>query len=52
MVFYIFYYCTNLTNIIFESAVEEWNAIALGTDWNLYVPATEVVCSDGVVALR
>ena len=46
-----FYCCTGLTSISFEGSVEQWNAIALETYWNINVPATEVVCSDGVVSL-
>ena len=44
--------CTSLTNIKFEGTVEQWNAIEKCEDWNYNVPATEVVCSDGVVTLE
>ena len=44
--------CDNLTSITFNGTVEQWNAISLGNDWNYNVPATEVVCSDGTVALN
>jgi hypothetical protein len=30
----------------------EWNAIEFDDDWNYGVPATEVICSDGVVSLN
>jgi hypothetical protein len=43
--------CTALTNIAFAGTVEQWNAIILDRWWNHEVPATEVVCSDGVVQL-
>ena len=43
--------CTSLTNITFDGTVEEWNAVTFGDEWNLEVPATEVVCSDGTVTL-
>ena len=53
--------CTSLTSIVFEGSVEQWDAIIKHSDtfvdgvaqvtWNLNVPATEVVCSDGVVSL-
>ena len=46
-----FYYCSSLTSITFEGTVEEWNAIEKGDDWKYKVPATEVVCKDGSVAL-
>lgn len=43
--------CRKLNNIIFKGTVEQWNAISLGEDWNLNVPATYVQCTDGQVAL-
>jgi hypothetical protein len=43
--------CTNLTDIAFEGTMAQWNAITKGSNWNKNVPATEVVCSDGTVAL-
>ena len=46
-----FYYSTNLTSITFEGTIEEWNAISKGGHWDSVVPATEVVCKDGVVTL-
>ena len=46
-----FFRCDNLTNITFEGTVEQWSAITFGTSWNKYVPATEIVCSDGTVTL-
>lgn len=44
--------CTSLTSITFKGTVAEWNAIALGNNWNFLVPATEVVCYDGIVSLK
>ena len=35
-----------------SATVAEWEAITFGTRWNNQVPATKVICSDGVVALR
>ena len=46
-----FFDCTNLTSITFEGTIAEWNAIEKGEKWNYNVPATEVVCKDGSVAL-
>ena len=43
--------CTQLTNITFKGTIERWDAIAFGSDWNCLAPATEVVCSNGVVSL-
>ena len=49
---YAFSFCTNLKSIIFKGTVDEWNHISLGEGWNNKVPATEVICSDGVVSLN
>ena len=43
--------CTGLTSITFEGTVEQWNAISKDNNWNFNLPATEVICSDGVVSL-
>ena len=50
--YYVFYGCTSLTTINFEGTVEQWNAISKERYWFSRDPATEVVCSDGVVSLR
>ena len=47
---YAFNNCSSLTSIVFEGTVAEWKAIEKGYNWK-YVPATEVVCLDGKVAL-
>ena len=47
-----FYNCYDLASITFEGTVAEWNAIEFGDSWREKVPATEVICSDGVVKLR
>ena len=49
--YWAFYKCSSLTSITFEGTVAQWNAITLGSNWKYYVPATEVVCSDGTVKL-
>ncbi len=46
-----FYFCYRLTNITFNGTMEEWNVISKGTNWNFFVPATEVVCTDGTVSI-
>ena len=46
-----FEYCLSLTSITFNGTVAQWNAIAKGDSWHPNVPATEVVCSDGTVAI-
>jgi hypothetical protein len=43
--------CRGLTSISFGGTIAEWNSITKRSYWNSYVPATEVVCSDGTVAL-
>ena len=43
--------CTSLTSITFEGTVEQWNAIEKDDNWYGSAPATEVVCSNGVVSL-
>ena len=47
---YAFYDCSSLTSIKFDGTKAEWNAIEKG-DWNSNVPATDIVCSNGVVAI-
>ena len=49
--YHAFDYCTSLTSITFNGTVEQWNAVTKGNEWNRNVPATEVVCTDGTVAL-
>ena len=46
-----FYECTGLTSITFNGTVEEWSAISKGRYWDYYVPATEVVCTNGRVSI-
>jgi hypothetical protein len=48
---YAFGSCSFLETITFEGTMEQWNNISKGSSWNFGVPATEVVCSDGVVSL-
>lgn len=43
--------CGKLTSIKFNGTVEQWNSITKGSSWNLYVPATKVICTDGEVTL-
>ena len=46
-----FWNCKALTNISFEGTVAQWNAMERDPFWNSNAPATEVVCSDGIVTL-
>lgn len=43
--------CQSLTNIQFEGTMDQWILMQKNTDWNTSVPATEIVCSDGVFLL-
>ena len=47
-----FYGCTSLTTIKFEGTIAQWNAISFGTGWRANVPATEIICSNGVIPLN
>ena len=49
---YAFDSCHNLKSITFEGTVEQWNAITVGTHWREDVPATSVICSDGIVCFE
>ena len=49
---YAFRYCLSLTSIKFNGTVEQWNDISFGENWRNGIPATEVICSDGVVPLN
>ena len=46
-----FYNCRSLTSITFEGTIEQWNAIEKNRNWAAGISVTEVVCSDGTVAL-
>ena len=44
--------CSSLRSVTFEGTVEQWNAITKQYNWDGSIPATGVVCSDGVVKLN
>ena len=44
--------CTSLSTVIFNGTIEQWNAITKATIWHADIPATEVVCTNGVVTLK
>ncbi|MBQ6979288.1 MAG: leucine-rich repeat domain-containing protein [Clostridia bacterium] len=44
-------YCSSLASITFNGTKAQWNAISKGSDWNSYVPATVVHCTDGDVEI-
>ena len=47
-----FFGCTGLSSITFNGTKSEWNSISKGANWQLGIPATEVICSDGTVPLN
>ena len=49
--FYAFSGCNSLASVRFDGTKAQWNAIAKKSYWKNGVPATEVVCTDGTVAL-
>ena len=44
--------CINLTSITYKGTIEQWNAIALGNNWNAQTLVTEIKCSNGAVTLN
>lgn len=46
-----FSHCESLTSITYAGTVEQWENIYLVSDWNEYLPATEVICSNGKISL-
>ncbi|MBE6983110.1 MAG: leucine-rich repeat domain-containing protein [Ruminococcaceae bacterium] len=49
--YYAFDNCRKLTSITYTGTTAQWQNVKLWDDWNLDVPATEVICSDGTVSL-
>ena len=43
--------CSSLTRIVFLGTMEQWNNMYIGPSWNTNAPITEIVCSDGIIAL-
>ena len=43
--------CDSLASITFEGTTEQWKELTNGVNWSSYVPASEVICSDGRVTL-
>ena len=43
----VFECCYNLSFINFSGTIGQWNAISKGENWDNYVPATVVHCTDG-----
>lgn len=49
---FAFMNCKSLKSIKFAGTMKQWNSISFGSDWNLNVPAKEVVCSNGTIKLK
>jgi hypothetical protein len=43
--------CTALSEIVFEGTIAQWQSVSCDVVWNLNVPATQVICSDGTITL-
>ncbi len=48
---YAFSECNNLSTITFEGTIEQWSQVTKGALWNNKTKVTEVVCSDGTIAV-
>ena len=46
-----FYMCSFLSTITFEGTIEQWSAVSVGSGWADTTSATEVICTDGRVAI-
>ena len=45
-------YCSKLSNITFEGTKVEWNEISKGSNWNHYLSALYVQCTDGKAVIQ
>ena len=43
--------CGSLTLITYTGTTDEWGKIEIGDYWSDYIPATEIICSNGTVSL-
>ena len=43
--------CTSLTSITYTGTTEQWATIEKGVAWSAYVPAEEIVCTNGTISL-
>lgn len=48
----VFNGCLSLSTINYRGTMQQWNAITKGNDWNKYVPAEVVHCTDGDIYLN
>lgn len=47
--YYAFGGCNGLTSITFNGTIAQWNEISKDNYWNAYIPAPQVVCTDGTI---
>ena len=47
----VFLFASDLEEIKFNGTIEQWQSIEFGSRWNKGISATEVICTDGTVAL-
>lgn len=47
----VFFYCPNLTEIIYNGTVEQWNNIEKNQYWQEQIAADKVICSNGEVSI-
>ena len=48
---HVFAYCTSLENIYYRGSVASWDYLRKESSWKYDVPAKQVICIDGIVAL-
>ena len=47
-----FKWCRYLTSMAFNGTIAQWKGIELGDEWNDYVPARVIHCTDGEVEIN
>ena len=47
-----FNWCRYLTSMAFNGTIAQWKGIELGDEWNDYVPARVIHCTDGEVEIN
>ena len=48
----VFNWCRYLTSMAFNGTIAQWKGIELGDEWNAYVPARVIHCTDGEVEIN
>ena len=44
----VFSRCFSLKNIVYKGTINEWRKIQKGTNWDLGIPTSRIICNDGV----